>query len=523
MSNIEKQQRRPLTQWFRETFKLSQTNYPYGKPSNMIENFPWDIMKGPPDPDWGRGYPEANDPVGDPDTDQGRPQKIIVHTDRIGSSGTISFTGYPTEDYLAVMKGKAKASIFDQMRRSDPQVKMCLNAVKNPIRAADWSINPAEDNDEEKNIAGLVEHVLLNQMDRPFGKFISEALTCIEFGHSVFEITNKVVENDPLYGTFIGIKDLGWRSPKTIERWNLDPQTDRLQSIMQLAYGDTSRFVTIPGDFLLVFSMEKEGSNYEGISMLRPCYGAWYRKDLYHKLNAIGIEKFAIPTPIGTIPTGQQNSDQMDHFIQALEDYTTHEQAYLTLPEGWKLDLKTNAYDPQKVEGSIDNEDKRMVKAFLANFLELGISTSGGSRALSEDLSAFFLGGIEYIAKEICDEVNLTLIPLIVKQNFGERAKYPTIKASGISDRMGQEFGNLLKALADAQYITPDDELEELLRKRLKFPKMSLQGQRAVLSKGSLGTTGPANPQDPTAAPTLSEKIKMAEDRRKKKIKESAT
>lgn len=507
--------RKNILGWMRQAFKLSV-------PTQFPANFPHDQTNQPPDPDWQRDNDPFKNPYpsqGDPDTDQGRPEKIIIHTERIGSSGTISFTGYPAEDYLHILKGKHKANIYDQMRRSDPQLKMCLNAVKNPIRAGTWEIDPVDPDDEtEKEIAEFVNYVLFEQMDRPFEKFISEALTCVDFGHSVFEVTNKIVVDDPIWGSFCGIKDLGWRSQKTIERWNLDKQSDRLESILQLAWGDTSRFVTIPGDFLLVFTVDREGSNFEGISMLRPCYGAWFRKDLYLKLNAIGVEKFAIPTPVATIPQGAQNTDQVSNLEKVLQDYVTHQNQYLIIPKGFTLDLKTNTYDPEKVEKSIEAEDNRMIRAFMANFLALGMGSSSGNRALGDSLKAFFLSGITYIAKEICSEINLTLIPLIVKQNYGPRAKYPKLKVSGIEDQLGQEFGNLLKALSDAQYITPDDVLEEHLRKRLSFPPMSDKGQRAVVAKGSLGESGPANPGDNLAS-KLSERIKMAELKRKAAMK----
>lgn len=511
-----------ILSWMRDVFNLST-------PTVFTPNFPHDVMKGPPDPDWQRdnsAFGATVNPQGDPNTDQGQPKTVIIHQDRIGSSGTISFTGYPAEDYLHILKGKHKANVYDHMRRSDPQVKMCLNAVKNPIRSATWEIDPVNSSDDEEiKIANFVQYVLMNNMDRPFEKFISEALTMCDFGHAVFEITNKLVKGDPKFGDFVGIKDLGWRSPKTIERWNLDKQTDRLESILQLAWGDTARFVTIPGEFLIVFSVEREGSNYEGISMLRPCYGNWFRKDLYQKLNSIGIEKFAIPTPVATVPSGQQNSDQYNSLLTVLEDYVTHQKQYITIPTGWTIDLKSNAYDPSKVETSIDNEDTRMVRAFMANFLNLGMSSSGGNRALGDSLKAFFLSGIEYLAKEVCSEINLTLIPMIVKQNFGPRAKYPSLKASGISDQAGVEFGNLMKALADAQIIIPDDPLEDHVRKRMGLPKMSEVGQRKVQAKGAsgLGTQDIAvdtqDQSDDAAVNTLAERIKLAELKRRKLIK----
>jgi hypothetical protein len=446
----------------------------------------------------------------------GRPP---VHTAAIGSTGTISFSGYPREDYLEKMMGYQKALLFDQMKRSDSAIKMCLSAVKNPIKDATYDIDPADpENKEYVQHAEFIKFLLFENMDKPFEEFISEALTCIEHGHSVFEVIDKIVIDDEAWGNFIGIKSLAFRSQKTILRWYLDGDQGGLTGIMQLAYGDLARNITIPGEFLIVFTMDKEGDNYEGVSMLRPAYGPWWRKDNYLKINAIGIEKFAIPTPFVQVPEGKENSTQYDSLVAALEIYTTHESNWLTYPEGWNLELKPSAYDPQKVEVSIDNEDKRIAKAFLGNFLELGMGGAGtGNRAMSEDLSSFFLGSVKFIANEVCAGLNKTVIKRAIDLKFGPQAKYPKLKASGIDDKAGLEFAQLMKAFADAQYITPDDILEEHLRKRVGVPKMSLKGQRAVKAVGAAGVDGAANPtykQMSESRFNLLERMRLAEFRR---------
>ena len=184
-----------------------------------------------------------------------------------------------------------------------------------------------------------------------------------------------------------------------------------------------------------------------------------------------------MPTPIATIPQGKQASTQYSKLITALEKYTTHQSNYLIKPEGFDIDLRTNTYDPSKVETSIDNEDKRMVKAFLANFLELGMSGTG-AYALSNDLSDFFLTGLQFLADEIAMQINKNLIPQLVKMNFGPRDKYPKLKFSGISDKAGKELSEILSILSNAQVITPDDNLEKHMRKRLGITEMSDSGQR---------------------------------------------
>lgn len=63
-------------------------------------------------------------------------KSIRVHYNDLGSSGTQSYSGYPSEEYLAKIRMQQGADIYDQMRRSDPNVVMVLSAVSNLIKGA---------------------------------------------------------------------------------------------------------------------------------------------------------------------------------------------------------------------------------------------------------------------------------------------------------------------------------------------------------------------------------------------------
>lgn len=450
-------------------------------------------------------------PLEQPDEDQ-------MHFTEVGSTGSQNYAGYPQEEYLRTLTGRQRADEFDKMRRSDTQVVMLLGAVKNPILGAKWFIEPYMDpttkvvSPEAQQDADLAEQILFKDMAPGWQQFLEEALGVVEFGHAVFEVTHKAVLADPRFGSYNTIAALGFRSQRTIERWNLDTTTGGLKSITQWAIGDLQRFIDIPAGFLLVYSLKREGSNYEGVSMLRPCYGSYLRKDLYLRLNGVGIEKFAVPSPIAEIPEGKENTVQFENLIKALRAFTQHKTNYLTIPAGWKVTLNSNVYDPSKVEQSVDNEDKRMAKAFLANLLELGGSGSTGSYALGAVLEEFFNNSIEHIALKVAAPINDELIPSLIKMNKGPRPGYPKLKHSGISDKIGKEFAETLKDLADSQYITPDDPTEEILRKRIGLPAMSDQGQRKVKAAGALGVDGGGGQM---AELKLSERIKRAIARRK--------
>lgn len=408
------------------------------------------------------------------------PQSIrIINPSPIGSSGTDIFSGYIDEDYLSTLKGTQRADEFDKIRRSDHDVMMLLAAVKNLIKSAVWDVEPANQDDAESVAdAELIKHIFFNDMATPWEQYVTEALTAADFGFAIFERVHKLVENHPKFGSYVGLKKLAWRSPRTIERWNINKETGELESVTQIAQGDLAKYVDIPAKFLTIITLQREGDNFEGISMLRGIYGCYKRKAVYMKLNAIGVEKFAIPTPTLQIPEVDISSDQYTNAIDALENFVSHESQYLTYPQGWDLKLVNNTYDPEKVEKSVDAEGARMARAFLANFLNLGQGGSSGSYALSNDLSDFFMSGLEFLAKLIVAHLNRVVIPELIEMSRGKREAYPKIIHSGIADKAGKELAETLLNLANGLYITPDDKTEEFLRKKYNLPKASDQGQR---------------------------------------------
>lgn len=406
----------------------------------------------------------------------------VIHKWPLASVGTETYAGYPREEYLHELFGKDRAKIYDKMWRSDTQCKMLISSVVNTIRSAVYEIEPAGDDEASIKQADLIRHIIfddipLNQPGKKgWPKFINEASMMVRDGHAVFEKTYRLVTNHPRFGNYHGVKSLDRISPKTIYRWNLNPDGG-LISVTQISIGDLHRYVNVPAEFLMTCAVDMEGSNFEGVSMLRPCYGPWLRKNLLLKLNAIGSERFAVPTPVASYEPGFQNQPDFEFLVQALEMLTSGESNYITKPKTVDIEFMKTTFEPDKLDKAIDSEDRRMTKAFLANFLELAASERG-SFALSEDLSDFFLSGLEHIASEICHMVNSSLIPELCNMNFGPLAVLPKLKHSGITDKAGKELSDVLSALTTGKIIQPDDLLEENIRKRYGLPEASLIGRR---------------------------------------------
>ena len=410
-----------------------------------------------------------------------KPKSKSLNKTAAGTSGTKINSGLYDEEYLGKIMGDRGVEIYDKMRRSDGQAKMLLSVVKNPIKSAKWQVQPATQDDKDIKIAEFIEHVLFNNIGyingkaKTFREFISEVLTMIEFGFSLFEVVHKLVKGDKVYGDYIGIADFGFRHQRSITKWILD-RDGSILSVKQDVYGDLRSSTFISGQHSLVFSMDKEGDNYEGISMLRSCYGAYYRKNIYKQVQGIGIERAAKGVVVGKLSPDIAVNDIDDQtaafqeLIDALGNYALNG---VVIGADTELQELKISHDAEKVLKAIDAENTEMTKSFLANFMELGMSSgSGGSYSLGSDLSDIFLSGIQYIADGIAESINIHVIKKLVNAKFGDVDAYPKLKVTGINDKAGKEFAEILAMLADRDIVQVSTGLQEYAHKRLDLPAL---------------------------------------------------
>ncbi len=389
-----------------------------------------------------------------------------------GYTGTSITGGRFDEEYLINWDRETSLDSYDKMRRSDSQVKMVLSAVKNPIKSAKFNHVPQDNDEQSKQIAEFLDW---NWFDNPlfdFEQWMTELLTYLDFGFCIHEKKFATYDHKE-YGLVHILADMGFRKQQTIWEWDVKGKKG-LQGVRQIAYGDTvddqtSGDVYIPIEKLCMFVNEREGDNWEGIALLRPCYGPWFRKNIYLKLNSIGIEKAAIGTPVGTYPRGAENEEDKAAFKTALQNFALHESSYMMIPELYKVEIIKIQFDSEKVMAGVKYEDIQMAKSILFQFLELGTNSSSGSFSLGSDMSDFALSALQFVGDGICkkmDEINQKL----VEWNFGEVEWVPRAKCSGINQKSGEELSTVIKNFTDAAVIRPDDRLEAEVRERYHLP-----------------------------------------------------
>lgn len=157
--------------------------------------------------------------------------------------------------------------VFDQMRRTDAQVKSVLRAVTLPVCRTPWRIDPAGARPE---VVQLVAEDLglpivgeeLKQLPRARDRFswlehLREALLMLPFGHMYFEQNVRIVDGKAR------LRKLAARMPKTIEE--IDVARDGgLVSITQYGLGGGDKQPSIPVSRLVAYVHEKEAGNWLG-------------------------------------------------------------------------------------------------------------------------------------------------------------------------------------------------------------------------------------------------------------------
>lgn len=385
--------------------------------------------------------------------------------EELGATGTVYSAGQIIQpDYNADLVGEKALEVYDKMRRSDGTVAAMLAACSLPIRAATWGVRSASDDAKDKEIAELVERSLFG-MTITWDDFLRHALLMEVFGFYVFE---KVWELD---GDRVWGRKLAPRMPQTINEWRFD-DTGGLASIRQLAWRkEQLGYIDIPVDKLLVFTLNREGSNYTGISLLRPAYKHWFLKDKLYRIDVMAAERHGVGIPVGSIKDAGVSATEIEKAERALRSLHAHEKGYLMEPSNriaFRIeDMKGGTL--RSIIESIQHHDVQIARSVLAEFLTVGTGDSG-SWAMVRDKSSFFLLALQSIAKNIADTINRYYVQQLVDFNFEGVQDYPILEYSRLESRDATNLANAVSALLTSGGLTADPELEGTLRTELDLP-----------------------------------------------------
>lgn len=362
---------------------------------------------------------------------------------------------------------------YRRMRDNDGEVQMLLSATKNTIQAAGFDIldDPEwEDKENPSEEKQFIEKNLLNPfwkggMSKDINMINSTFLRALEEGFIPHEVVHKLGEDGKIY------------LDKVVPRTTRGDLSDLKMLVDKHGnFQGVYQRVTIGGDLIEVTIAndseihkiinpvwgEEYGSNF-GRPALKPI---WYHYDKGHKgmyLNHIGHELGAVKfRHVKKKATGNANAGQDSTLIDVLERVGVNGVAII--PDNSYELIFEDVADAQVLEVGkkmIDYHTSQMAKAWLAQFIELGVQGNSGSRALSGDTIAFFKNGLQHIATILLERHWNVLIADLIKLNFN-RGYFPRIKWRPLQDDTVETLFTVLTEMVKGNQVTESFKAELL-------------------------------------------------------------
>lgn len=439
----------------------------------------------------------------------------------ISDSGRAHVSGFlALEEINAALQGPEGLRVYDQMYRTDPDIRRAVRMAINPIVSAAWSVQAFggdEATPEDQEVADNLEWALglgaqgATSPLRPRWKaHLGEALPgFVRWGYCPFEVTWTTAEHNGK--TLVTPSRIGMRLPRTIYRWLLD-EDHELQAIEQFL--PLRGYVVIPREDLLYYRVDAEGDNYEGVSMLRPCYKPWLLKDKIERLDAIAQEREAVGLPVVFPPRAGVTSPAVLADLEAkLGALRGGELAYLIMPGPEASTVKDQGGWTFKIEGlaggkggrdpgpSLEHHRDAIAAAFIEEFIRLGQS-GVGARATADVQEGPFNMACEALGSIPEAEANEILIPRWVALNYGPDTPLPTLSMSMAEEPL-MDLREYVSELVNAGALHPDGQLEDFLRERADLPAMEPGAREEIAKQQEAERTAGIAGSEATAADPL--------------------
>lgn len=430
---------------------------------------------------------------------------------RRAPSGRQHSNGFLQYDEVnAALLGLSGYRVFDEMWRTDADVRKAWSMCINPISGATWSVEPyggEEADDQAREVAEFVEWALFEHMSPRLPSHINQALRMLRAGFVAFEQVWESTE---------------WNGRAVLVPATLDPKLPRSVQEFRSEYGRMTGirlYVTssdtpgetdplLPAEDLVFYRLGAEGDNWEGESPLRPAYKHWKYKNALELIDVMAHERFAMGIPVGFPPAGD-NDDDLDALEDALAGIRANEQGYILAPgpsaqyaekgQGWTIDI----LQPQRqhdLSGSLKYHTDKISASLIEEFTRLGQEQTG-ARATAESQAQPFEALIEAIATTVVkDTINEQLLPRLVALNFDPEG-LPCVEFSLGDSTALTELANYIKPLADAGVLHADDPLEDFLREYADLPPADPKAreQRQAQAEQMRAAVNPANPDNSQA------------------------
>ena len=421
------------------------------------------------------------------------------------------------EEFLPQLQGDKAVHTYTEMLDNDATIGGVWFAIEMLMRNTDFQVEPGGDAAIDKEAADFVESCMYD-MEETWPEFLSECLSFLPYGWSYHEIvykrrmgkTNNPLTNSKYNDGLVGWRKLPIRAQDTLIGWEYKPDSDDLTGMTQQPPPDYKK-VTIPLWKALHFKTRSRKNNPEGRSIFRNAYRAWYIKKRLEEIESYGMERDLAGFPVLYAPAGINIFDDEDPemvkqlaYAQSLVSGIRRDalegivlQNGTPDSPGWKLELLASSGKRQfDTNAIIERWDKRIATTVLADFIMLG-QQQVGSFALADSKTKIFALAIGAYLEVICEVFNNQAIPRLIDAN-GDKFKgitdYPHMTHGDIEEVDMVQLSTYIEKLVGVGLLTPDEELEKMLRRAGNLPEK-------LDTDPPTGAQPGVNPNDPKADP----------------------
>ena len=185
----------------------------------------------------------------------------------------------------------------EEMVRTDPIVRRSWHMLRQTLLSATWRFEPGLEGDpiSEKLAEFANECYGLDgysgQMTISWEEQLSYLFEFIPLGYRYAEEIYRVGP-DKEGKIKVWLDRYADREPSAHNRW-LSRDNQTLDGVLQNTVGITYTPEPIPANKLLLLTLNKTGSNFEGIGMLRPVWWWWRTKQRVSNLMCVGLDRWA--------------------------------------------------------------------------------------------------------------------------------------------------------------------------------------------------------------------------------------
>lgn len=356
------------------------------------------------------------------------------------------------------------SQVYSRMR-TDPHIAGVLSSYELPLRSATYAVNPRGCRDEVVQLCADAWGLpIAGDNDGPgparrrgvvWDDHLRLALLMLPFGFSPFAIRYDV-GGSPIRAR---LAELSERLPQTITDIDIDDDG----KLLGLRQNGSKKLLS--ANSLLIYTHRREGSAYQGRSMLREAYAPWLLKHEMWRVLGQSNRRFGMGVPSVTAPPGAAPAD-VTRAAQLAAGWRAGDRAGLGLPNGFTFDLSGMKGSAPDTLGFINYLDGQIATSVLAEILNLD-TASTGNRALGDTVIGLLQMSWKAVAREITGPATQMNIQM-VDYNFGEDEPVPAILCTDIN--RPEITSEAISSLVTCGALTPDLGLENDLRIRYDLP-----------------------------------------------------